>query len=147
MRSAASSRRQSPRQASTKTRAGTSPTRGKRLRPSTIRRSRVRRRRPAPLPRWAADAAAFARISEDMHMTRQRKLVSWSIALGSAMAFLAGSSALAPLQAVSGPVAPDATQGRGGAGGGQGRGGGGQAPRPYGEVITAAAKTDDGIFK
>jgi hypothetical protein len=80
-----------------------------------------------------------------MHMKRQRKLVSWSIALGSAMAFLAGSSARAPLQAISGSVADDAVQGRGaGAGAGQGRGSG---PRPYAEVITSAAKTDDGIFK
>jgi hypothetical protein len=39
----------------------------------------------------------------------------------------------------------------GGAGGGQGQGGQGggraQGPRPYADVITAAAKTDEGIFK
>jgi hypothetical protein len=61
-----------------------------------------------------------------------------------AVAFLAGSAVLAPLQAVSDPVTAEPAQGRG-AGAGQGRGG--QTPRPYAEVITSAAKTDDGIFK
>ena len=75
---------------------------------------------------------------------RKRNTVTWLVALVSAAAFLAGSSALAPLQAVSGPVTGEAAQGRG-AGVGQGRGG--QTPRPYAEVVTSAAKTDDGIFK
>jgi hypothetical protein len=37
--------------------------------------------------------------------------------------------------------------GGGAQGGGQGGGGRAQGPRPYAEVITAAAKTDEGIFK
>src|SRR5580765_8398184 len=113
MRSAVSSRPRSRPRGSMKTRAGTSPTRAKKLQRFSIRKFRGQRRRLAPLPDWAADAAEFARTSEEMQMKRQRKLVSWSIALGSAMAFLAGSSAHAPLQAISGPVADDAVQGRG----------------------------------
>jgi len=76
-------------------------------------------------------------------MFRQRTLVTWSLTLGCALAFFAGSSALAPLQAVSGVVPAEPPQGRGG-GAGAGRGSG---PRPYNEVITSAAKTDEGIFK
>src|SRR5436190_14430536 len=41
------------------------------------------------------------------------------------------------------PAAPDPAAGRGGRQGGAPA----QGPRPYAQVITAAAKTDDGVFK
>jgi hypothetical protein len=94
-------------------------------------------------------------------MSRNRSLVAWSLTLASAVAFVVGASAQslvreAVLTAVavdsSGRAPEAALQGGGGqAGGGQaGRGGrGGQAagPRPYAEIITAVAETQDGIFK
>jgi hypothetical protein len=51
---------------------------------------------------------------------------------------------------LAGFISPEPIFGEGGQrGGGGGQAGGGRAtgPRPYAEVITAAAKTDDGIFK
>src|SRR5262245_17166552 len=72
-------------------------------------------------------------------MTRNRTLVGWSLTLASALAFAAGAAVPQTLQAQRG--------GGAGAGGGQGQGGGRTAPRPYAEVITSAAKTDDGVFK
>jgi hypothetical protein len=75
-------------------------------------------------------------------MAWSRSVATWSLSFLSAAAFVAGSSAHqdpAPPQEPAGEAAP---AGRGG-----GRGGAAQAPRPYGQVITSAAKTDDGIFK
>ena len=95
-----------------------------------------------------------------MKVTGQRSkvkggaLVTWGLVTASAVAFAAGASS--PLTYAMGGIVPEqpAIQGQrgGGAGGGAqggGQGGGGRAqgPRPYAEVITAAAKTDDGIFK
>jgi uncharacterized protein DUF4953/uncharacterized protein DUF5117/uncharacterized protein DUF5118 len=95
-------------------------------------------------------------------MAPNRRLVSWSLALASALAFVVGASAQQMARAVSqAVVTPDhpifgvqdpqppptqqqepEQQGRGG-----GRGNQPPAPRPYDQVITKAAKTDDGIFK
>ena len=61
-------------------------------------------------------------------------LISWTLALACVAAAAVGASAQ------RGGGAP-------GAGGAQGGGRGNAGPRPYGDVITAAAKTDDGIFK
>ena len=74
------------------------------------------------------------------------------LALAGAFAFIVGASpsliARAPAKALDSlqdppPPAqdPEANPGRGG------RGGQAAAPRPYAQVITSAAKTDDGIFK
>jgi hypothetical protein len=65
--------------------------------------------------------------------------------MASAIAFVVGASAEIgaqdppPTQQQQDPDPPT--------GGRQGRGGGPPAPRPYAQVITSAAKTDDGIFK
>jgi hypothetical protein len=81
------------------------------------------------------------------------------LALSAAAAFVVGASAQEGLRAVRGVVTPDnpiwgqdpqttpppqqeETTGRAGRGGNQA-----PAPRPYGQVITSAAKTDEGIFK
>ncbi len=81
-------------------------------------------------------------------MSRRRTFITWSLALASAAAFVAGASAR---QAVSqNPPQQQPPPDAGGGRGGQGRGGGGQGqqgPRPYDQVITSAARTDDGIFK
>jgi Met-zincin/Domain of unknown function (DUF5117)/Domain of unknown function (DUF5118) len=93
-------------------------------------------------------------------MLRKHTFMSWWLALAAVGAFVAGSSAneigRAVSQAVVSPsaqVAPQdppppaqdpeqQTTGRGGRGGNQA-----PAPRPYAQVITSAAKTDEGIFK
>ena len=94
-------------------------------------------------------------------MSRNPRWMTWSLAIASALAFVVGASADQMARAVSQAVVtpdnpimgvqdpqqqqqqdPDPPQ--------TGRGGRGQQParpRPYGEVITSAAKTDDGIFK
>ena len=92
-------------------------------------------------------------------MSTHRNIHAWSIALGSALAFLMAASAQDVVRAVSHGLAADTvfaaqdpppaqdptdpTAGRGGRGG--------QAaatpPRPYAQVITANAQTDDGVFK
>ncbi len=81
-------------------------------------------------------------------MSRRRTFITWSLALASAAAFVAGASAR---QAVSqNPPQQQPPPDAGGGRGGQGRGGGGQGqqgPRPYDQGITSAARTDDGIFK
>jgi hypothetical protein len=82
------------------------------------------------------------------------------LAISAAAAFVVGASAQEGMRAVRGVVTPDnpiwgqdpqttpppqqeETTGRaGGRGGNQA-----PAPRPYGQVITSAAKTDEGIFK
>ena len=95
-------------------------------------------------------------------MAPNRRFVSWSLAIASALAFVVGSSAQQVARTVSqAVVTPDhpifgaqdpqppptqqqepEQQGRG-----AGRGNQPPAPRPYDQVITKAAKTDDGIFK
>jgi hypothetical protein len=82
-------------------------------------------------------------------MSRNRTLLTWSLALASAVAFVAGASARQVVQAMSQDAPPQQQQPPPEAGGrgGQGRGGQAQAPRPYDQVITSAARTDDGIFK
>src|SRR6187397_16429 len=96
-----------------------------------------------------------------MKVTGQRSkvkggaLVTWGLVTASAVAFAAGAST--PRTYAMGGTVPEqpAIEGqRGGGAGGGGAQGGGQAgggraqgPRPYAEVITAAAKTDEGIFK
>src|SRR5262245_35800688 len=86
-------------------------------------------------------------------MTRKRRLVIWALGLVGGAAFLAGAAApqvanafraaiVAPLLAQDPPVQEPPDPGRGG-----GPGRGNQAPRPYAQVITGQAKTDDGIFK
>jgi len=80
-------------------------------------------------------------------MNRTHRMVSWGLGLTCAAAFVIGASAelgtppsagLPPQQQQD----PDPPAGRGGR-----QGGAAQAPRPYASVITAAAKTDEGIFK
>ncbi len=83
----------------------------------------------------------------------RRRTISWSIAVACAVAFAA--STIAPdIHAMNGVAnGVGADQGRGGGAGGGGAQGGGQGrgaaagPRPYAEVITAAVKSADGIFK
>ena len=87
-------------------------------------------------------------------MFRNRTVVVWSLAIVSAMAFVAGAAApraadfladrLAPAIAAQDPPTQDPPDP---GGRGAGRGGQAQAPRPYAQVITSAAKTDEGIFK
>jgi hypothetical protein len=91
-------------------------------------------------------------------MNRNRSLVAWLLALSSAVAFAVGADAQQVARAVSRavvtpdrpiwaqdppqePPVQDPAAGRGG------RGNQAPAPRPYNQVITAAAKTNDGIFK
>ena len=90
-------------------------------------------------------------------MFRNRTVVVSSLAIVSAMAFIAGAAAprvvgfvgdhLVPVLSAQDPPPqqepPDPAAGRGG----PGRGGQAQAPRPYAQVITSAAKTDEGVFK
>jgi len=83
-------------------------------------------------------------------MSKQRTAFTWALGLVSAAVLVAAASTLQGLFAASGSdgVSAEPPQGRGGGGGGQGGGGGRAAgPRPYAEVITAAVKTDEGIFK
>ncbi|MEZ5318703.1 MAG: zinc-dependent metalloprotease [Vicinamibacterales bacterium] len=93
-------------------------------------------------------------------MSRKQRL-SWGLTLAGAVAFAAGASATQVVRAVSpsdasvvaGPavqaVAGDEAAAQQGGRGGRGGGGGNQdqAPKPYNEVITAEAVTDDGVFK
>jgi len=93
-------------------------------------------------------------------MSRNRNVLAWSLALISATAFAAGAAfpqaaqllrqGLMVTARAQDPVPPpqqqqqtDPEAGRGG----PGRGGAAQAPRPYASVITAAMKSDDGVFK
>jgi hypothetical protein len=93
-------------------------------------------------------------------MLRKHTFAAWWLAVAGVAAFVAGSSAneigRAVSQTVTGRPAPVALQetpppaqdpeqqttGRGGRGGNQA-----PAPRPYAQVITSAAKTDEGIFR
>ncbi len=87
-------------------------------------------------------------------MLRHRTVVAWSLGIVCALAFSAGAASprltralaqgfepavLAQDPPVQEPPDP--------AGRGAGRGGQAQAPRPYAQVITSAAKTDEGVFK
>ena len=88
-------------------------------------------------------------------MSRQRIVSRWSLALVSAVAFAIGAWAqptvgwvsrsavvtVAAQDPVQQQEPPDPAAGRGGRGGQAG------APRPYAQVITSAAKTDEGLFK
>jgi hypothetical protein len=87
-------------------------------------------------------------------MVSRRTFVSWALAGLSAAAFVIGASAhaLSPgssrfLQDPPPPTQQDPPADPGGRGGGRQGGGAAQAPRPYAQVITSAAKTDEGIFK
>src|SRR6185436_3806777 len=100
-------------------------------------------------------------------MIEKRRLVMWAFAGAGIVAFVLGASAQEVVQAISqavvtpanpiwaqepipptpqeGEPAQDNAAGRGNQGG---RGGNApQQPRAYNQVITSAAKTDDGIFK
>src|SRR5688572_5960815 len=105
-------------------------------------------------------------------MIQRRKFAMWAFAAAGIAAFVLGASAQGVIGALSqgvvtpenpiwaqdpsGPPAPNppdgdnppdnAAGGRGNAQGGRGAGAN-QQPRPYNQVITATAKTDDGIFK
>src|SRR5262245_24108513 len=77
-------------------------------------------------------------------MTRTHKVHAWSLVVACALMFTFSASAERvfsqdppPPTQTTEPAAP----GRGG------QGGAAQTPRPYADVITAQAKTDDGIFK
>ena len=81
-------------------------------------------------------------------MSPNRRFVSWALGVAAALAFVVGASAqqiFAPQDPQPPPQQqqqePEQQQGRGG------RGGQPPAPRPYDQVITKAARTDDGIFK
>jgi hypothetical protein len=90
-------------------------------------------------------------------MFRKHTLFSWGLGLLGAAALGAGASAdlvaraaqsaLAPSIVVSAALDQQGGAGRGGRGGGRGGAQEEQEPKPYAEVITAEAVTDDGIFK
>jgi hypothetical protein len=88
-------------------------------------------------------------------MLRNRTVVSWMLAGAGVATLMAGASADLVARAMGAPSAPPEAaivaadpdlQGRGG---GQGRGGNQEQPRPrpYEEVITAEARSDEGVFK
>jgi Met-zincin/Domain of unknown function (DUF5117)/Domain of unknown function (DUF5118) len=77
-------------------------------------------------------------------MRRSNTFLAWGLTLASATAFVVGASVTTTAQD------PPPQQQQEPPAGEPGRGGRGiqpPAPRPYGQVITSAAKTDDGIFK
>jgi hypothetical protein len=90
-------------------------------------------------------------------MTRTATRLAWTIAFVSALAFVlaatpdyaaralaaaaSGDNPLAALQDPPPQQDPEPGAGRGG------RGGQAPAPRPYAQVITSAARTDEGVFK
>jgi len=101
----------------------------------------------------------------DIKMTRNQLALSGTLALLAAGAFAIGATMPQAVHAQGGTLSPkppagggggrasanltnavDAPQRGGGGGGAQGRGAN-AGPRPYAEVITAAAKTQDGVFK
>jgi hypothetical protein len=89
-------------------------------------------------------------------MSRTRTIAAWSLFVVSAAAFMVGATAseavrsvlpgLVTTVAAQDPPTPPPTQ-EPPAGGGRQGGGAAQAPRPYAQVITNAARTDEGIFK
>ena len=78
-------------------------------------------------------------------MSRSRTIQTWSVAIASGLAFTFAVTLSDVVSAVG------AVQVAAGGGGRQGHGGGGGGrqggPRPYAEVITSTAKTDEGLFK
>jgi hypothetical protein len=81
-------------------------------------------------------------------MFRMPRIGPWSLSIASALAFLIGASATEVVRAKQEP--PPQQQQEPPAQDQPGRGGRGTqaaAPRPYAQVITSAAKTDDGVFK
>jgi len=81
-------------------------------------------------------------------MFRSPRIGSWWLSIASALAFLIGASAHQVVRAKQDP--PPQQQQEPPAQDQPGRGGRGAqtpAPRPYAQVITSAAKTDDGVFK
>jgi len=101
-------------------------------------------------------------------MVQRRRLMTWSLAAAGIAAFVLGATAQEavrvisqavvtpndPIWAQDPPPAPTpqdedapAVPGNNGRGNAGARGGGPPQPRPYNQVITSAAKTDDGIFK
>ena len=101
-------------------------------------------------------------------MIQKRSLVMWAFASAGIAAFVLGASAQEVVRAISQavvtpanpiwaqdvPAPPTPQEGdtpqdnaAGGRGNQGGRGATPQQPRPYAQVITAAAKTDDGVFK
>jgi hypothetical protein len=103
-------------------------------------------------------------------MIQKRRLAMWAFAAAGIAAFVLGASAQEMVRALSQGVvtpgdpiwaqdpapAPQGPQdgdnppdnaGGGGRGNQAGRGNAPQQPRPYNQVITASARTDDGIFK
>ena len=84
-------------------------------------------------------------------MNRTHRIVSWGLGFASAGAFVIAASAMPgetpnldpqPRLQQQQQQDPDPP-----GGGRQGAGRGGQAPRPYAQVITSAARTDEGVFK
>jgi hypothetical protein len=87
---------------------------------------------------------------EALHIWRERSIRAWSLALVGAVACTVGASAPEILLArSSGGVQDQAPAPAAGRGAGRGQAGGAATtgPRPYAEVITNAAKSQDGIFK
>jgi hypothetical protein len=86
----------------------------------------------------------------DIKMTRNQLALSGALAVLAAGAFAIGATMPQAVHAQGGVaaanLASDAVAPQRGGGGGQGRGAN-AGPRPYAEVITGAAKTQDGIFK
>ena len=102
-------------------------------------------------------------------MVQKRRLAMWAFAAAGIVAFVLGASAQEVVRVISqgvvtpadpiwaqDPVVPPSPQegdnppdNAAGGRGNQGAGGGNAPPqpRPYNQVITASAKTDDGIFK
>ncbi len=75
-------------------------------------------------------------------MARHRPIFAWALSFLSAAAFVVGASAR-----MQDPPPQQAQDPDPAAGGRGGRGAAQAAPRPYAQVITSAAKSDDGIFK
>jgi len=100
-------------------------------------------------------------------MVGKRALARWAFACGACAAFIAGASAQQVIRAISQGVvtpqdpiwaaqdppapAPDDADAPAQPAGGRGNAGGGRGqppqPRPYNQVITSNARTDDGVFK
>ena len=78
-------------------------------------------------------------------MARHRPAFAWALSFLSAAAFVVGASAR--MQDPQNPPPPSQEPADPAAAGRGGRGAAAPAPRPYAQVITSAAKTDEGIFK
>src|SRR6476619_239001 len=84
-------------------------------------------------------------------MRRTGASMSWVIAAVGAAALVIGVSAHVPTSGqgprLQDPAPQEPADPGAGRGGRQGGGATSPAPRPYPQVITSAAKTDDGVFK